>query len=96
MSLEHELSGVLSRLDLPIATRATLLERFADSLDLARAGEGGVALENLCDNLFEFNVRIVPDVRDRLAELCFKYAVGAHRRGLLDKLVISPTGARDG
>jgi hypothetical protein len=95
MSPEHELSDIFSRLDLPAAARAILLARFADSLDLARAGEKGVALENLCDNLFEFDVRITPAVRDRLAELCFKYAVGAPHRNLLDKLAIPPTSARD-
>jgi hypothetical protein len=96
MSLDQELNRILSRLDLPAAARSTLLERFTESLDLIRAGEQGIALENLCDNLVEFEVGITAEVRDQLAGFCRQSGVGEHRRRLLDGLVRRPSPSRDG
>jgi hypothetical protein len=92
MSIEAELSRILSLLDLPSTWREVLLERFAGSVELAKAGEEGVALENLCDNLFEFEVRLPNDIRDHLAELCRRWGVGSHRIRLLDALAAPPKG----
>ena len=86
MSLEHELSPILARLDLPPASRTILLERFAQTLDLARHGEEGIGLENLCDNLHDFDVPLSPHARDQLVLLCRQYGVADERIGLLDSL----------
>jgi hypothetical protein len=92
MSTAADLSTILSGLRLPPDSRAILLERFAQTLELVNAGEDGVGLENLCDNLFDFEVGLSRDQRDRLVSLCRQHGVGAHRIALLDKLVANPSG----
>ena len=96
MSLEDELSPILARLDLAPASRTLLLERFAQTLDLARHGEERIGLENLCDNLHDFNVLLSREARDRLALLCRKHGVAGARIGLLDTLTKPKNRTTDG
>jgi hypothetical protein len=44
-------------------------EQLSDMTELVRAGEPGVAFENLCTQLFEFDAVIPPDLRERLRRL---------------------------
>lgn len=48
---------------------ATFEARLDDSLVLARAGEGGVAVENLCSNLDELEVPLAKQEHSKLVEL---------------------------
>jgi hypothetical protein len=95
-TIDADLLRIVSQLDLPSPSREALLERFAQSIELAKAGEECISLENLCDNLFEFDVGISKEARDDLADLCLAYGVGSKRVGLLDALVIRSGGRGDG
>lgn len=44
-------------------------DQLADMVELVHAGEPGVALENLCSQLFEFDVVVPFDFRERLRRL---------------------------
>jgi len=44
-------------------------DQIGDMLELVRAGEPGIALENLCTQLFEFDAVIPLDLRERLGRL---------------------------
>ena len=44
-------------------------DQLADMVELVHAGEPGVALENLCSQLFEFDVVVPLILRDRLRRL---------------------------
>jgi hypothetical protein len=88
VSLDEELSAILARLELPAASREILLERFEQTLELARYGEGRIGLENLCENLYEFEVPLTRDARDGLAALCERCRVDAKSTDLLAALVV--------
>lgn len=96
MSLDLELSCILEHLILPEAHRSVLQERFADSIDLVKNGEAGVGLENLCDNLFDFEVQLDPHIRDRLAGFCRRHGVDARRVARLESLSGSTDPSGDG
>lgn len=93
MLIETDLAELLSRLELPSAAREVLLERFEQSMELVRFGEPCIAMENLCDNLYEFAVPLTGEVRDRLAGWCRGSRVGSDRVSLLDALVVPLPGA---
>jgi hypothetical protein len=80
------LRSLLSRLVIPADIRAVLTSRLNESLSLVAAGEPKAALENLCDNLYEFDVPLDADARARLAEMCSKFSVASSRITLLNKL----------
>jgi hypothetical protein len=44
-------------------------DQLADMVELVHAGEPGVALENFCSQLFEFDVVVPFDFRERLRRL---------------------------
>ena len=44
-------------------------EQLLDFRELAEAGEPGVALENLCTQIFEYDVMIGPDVLARIRDV---------------------------
>ena len=44
-------------------------DQLQDMIDLTNAGEPGVAFENLCTQLYEFEVRIDNDVLDKLTKI---------------------------
>ena len=46
-------------------------------LGLVRAGEPGIALENLCTQLFEFDAVIPLDLRERLERLGEKMGIAS-------------------
>ena len=92
MSTESDLLRILARLDLPAAAEAVLRERFADSVDLAKAGEPGIALENVCDNLFEFEVMLDVMSHRQLRDLCLRHGVSGHRIDLLNSRVVGARG----
>jgi hypothetical protein len=52
-------------------------EQIDDMRDLTKAGEPGVALENLCTQLFEYDVSVLQSVRDELATLGTAMGIGA-------------------
>jgi hypothetical protein len=80
------LRSLLSGLAIPTDMRDVITLRLNESLSLVAAGEPKVALENLCDNLYEFDVPLDADQRARLAEMCSKFAVSGSRIALLNKL----------
>jgi hypothetical protein len=80
---QAELATLLSQIQLPHQWSSLLRQRFADSIELAREAEG-IALENVADNLFEFDVVLPESVRVRLSEFCTRYGVAPDRVRLLD------------
>jgi len=44
-------------------------EQLLDFRELAQAGEPGVALENLCTQIFEYDVMIEPEVLTRIQDV---------------------------
>lgn len=89
MSIEHELAEVLARVHPPLALESYVARLIADAVELCTYNEDQIALENLCDNLFEESVPIPPEVRDRLQQLCERFQVDAGRRALLDQLALA-------
>lgn len=59
--IENRLAAILKE-----STKWLPAEQLADMVELVRAGEPGVALENLCTQLFEFDAVIPADLRDKL------------------------------
>ena len=96
MSIEVELAELLLRIEPSIELKSYVVGIIEDAVELCRYNEDGIALENLCDNLFEEGVRITPEVRDRLQTLCQRFHVDAERRALLDALASGSTGSCDG
>ena len=84
------LEQIVASLVLPIDARDALKPRLAESISLWRAGEEGIALENLCDNLDDFGVAIDSPTCDELIRLCQRFHVSPKRIALLDTLR-SPT-----
>jgi hypothetical protein len=84
-----DLERILAGLGLPAQAKETLIPRLTDSVSLWRAGEPQVALENLCDNLFEFEVAIDQRAREELIVLCRRFAVSPKRIALLQMLASS-------
>jgi hypothetical protein len=86
--MHQQVAMMLHRLALPLLHRGILLQRFNQSLELIAVGELGVALENLCDNLFEFNVHLDRGTCDELTRLGKIAGVSDQRLDLLAKLVV--------
>ncbi len=82
------LDGLRGRLlvEAEVADSATFNTRLAHSADLARAGEGGVGLEDLCENLYEFGVPITPDERRVLTELAADWRAAESTADVLSRL----------
>jgi hypothetical protein len=87
MTPEQELAVILRRLELPSEARVVLSERFANSIELARVGEVAIALENVCDNLFDFSVELTLQERDAIGELCARSSASSAMVQRLDALV---------
>lgn len=96
MSIQNELAEVLARIDAPIELQPYVARLISDAVELCRYNEDCVALENLCDNLFEEGVKLTPEVRDRLQDYCERFGVGAGRRALLDALTPRASESSDG
>jgi hypothetical protein len=64
-------------------------------LDRARSevsyGEYGIAIENLCDNLFELNARLSSDQLEEFARLAAEMGLREDRWAFIRTLVDSPT-----
>jgi hypothetical protein len=80
-ALEALVEGVRGRSGEP-----TFERRLDDFLSLARAGEGGVAVEALCSNLYEFDVTLDGDEHSRLVELASHWGAGGSTADELDRL----------
>lgn len=89
MSIEDELGEVLARVECPAHLESYLSAIIRDTLELCRHHEDGIALENLCDNLFEESVPISAEVRESLQRFCARFDVDARRRALLDQLALA-------
>jgi hypothetical protein len=59
----------------PEAAKGTIRGVWTGILELLEVGEAGIALENFLDNLYEEDVRIPPDLGERLATLCIDWGV---------------------
>jgi hypothetical protein len=68
---------------------APLNERLAVSVDLAEAGEGGIGLENLCENLHEYDVELTAAAHAQLADLAKRSGIHETIVNTLERL--SPT-----
>lgn len=62
--IDERLAAILQNVDGSLPS-----EQVADMLSLVRAGEPGVALENLCAQLHEYDVTVPEDVVTELKEL---------------------------
>jgi hypothetical protein len=66
IQLMHDLKGRATP-DADSMVGAPFDERLDDSIELVRYGEEGVALENLIQNLYEYDVTITQDEATQLA-----------------------------
>ncbi len=68
------------------AIGASFDQRVRSSLDLVLHGESLIALENLCDNLSDYEVRITTSEYGSLSFLATNWGLSKHRRALIDGL----------
>jgi hypothetical protein len=94
MAIEDELRELLRRIDAPVALKGYVSAIIEDTVHLCSYNEDRIALENLCDNLFEERVMISPEVRDRLQDYCQRFRVDSERRALLNALTPGSSGSR--
>lgn len=80
-TFEGLVEGLGGRSDEP-----TFEARLDGLLVLSRAGEGGVAVQNLCSNLHEFDVPLEGDEHSTLAELADRWGVAASTADELHRL----------
>ena len=80
-TLEGLVEGLRGRSDEP-----TFEARLDGLLVLSRAGEGGVAVQNLCSNLYEFDVPLEGGEHSMLAELADQWGVAASTADQLYRL----------
>jgi hypothetical protein len=92
MSIQDELAELLARIEPPVELKSYVAALIKDAVELCRYNEDRIALENLCDNLFEEGVKLTPEVRDRLQAYCQQFRVDAGRRSLLNALTPGSTG----
>ncbi len=64
----------------------TFEARLDDMLLLARAGEGGVAVDTLCSNLYEFDVPLAVAEHSALVELSGRWGFADSTAGELERL----------
>ena len=72
------------------AVGAPLAERLESSVQLAEAGEGGVGIENLCENLYEYDVRLTVDEHQALTDLAKEWGVEGSTTEVL--ALLAPNG----
>ena len=65
---------------------ASFDDRVLDSIDLAHHNEGLIGLENLCSNLYEFEVAVTEDERALLNHFADAWELGERDRRLLKLL----------
>lgn len=95
MAIEDELGELLRHIDAPVELKTYVSAIIEDTVHLCRCNEDRIALENLCDNLFEEGVMISPEVRDRLQDYCQRFCVDTGRRALLNALTPGSSGSHE-
>ena len=73
----------------PSHHRDEFLERWKSTLELYGHGDEGIALENLCENIYHFDVQIPTRLRDQLMHLCQRFAVPRELTQLLNEMTRS-------
>ena len=71
---------------LPESHREILLERLSSSIELATAGEEGIAFECLCDNLHEFDVQISQDFLKAMEDIGSYFGIPSERYSFMREL----------
>jgi hypothetical protein len=71
---------------LPESHREILLQRLESSIELANAGEEGVAFECLCDNLHEFDVQISQDFLKVMEDIGSYFGIPSERYNFIREL----------
>jgi hypothetical protein len=75
---------------LDLATRLEGIARpqdLADYRDFVEHGEGVVALENLCENLYEYDIPLPRPIFEQIAATAQAAGVRAHRWNFVERLV---------
>ena len=85
--LQRLLDSLSQRKSVPHAER--ILPCIEDSRELAAHGEEGVAFENLCQNLFEWDFPLKKDDYDAIERLGRHYRFEESTWSFLSKLLIS-------
>jgi len=88
----HEIEDVIRSFygratpDLEAAVGAPFDPRLRYCLEAAQAGEDVLAFENLCSNLYEFNVPISAEEYDQLARVARELGIDDNRWEFLEEL----------
>ena len=69
MSIEPELTRMLSELELPPEHRDLLQMFFKTTISMVQEGAVAPALENLFENLYEFEIELSTETREAFAEM---------------------------